>query len=234
MLAKILHLLQHNTKAGMSTKDLANLASAELKSLGGEPAFLGFGGFPDVLCVSLNDEVVHGIPKPRRLINSGDIVSVDFGVIYNGMITDAALSFTVGKATPELQELVKITEESLYAGINVVKNGVKTGDIGHAVEKVLNKHHYGVVRDLVGHGVGHHLHEDPNVPNYGFPGSGVSLSKGMTIAIEPMATLGSKSVFMANDGWTIKTVDGSNSAHFEHTVLISEDHAEILTAYSPA
>jgi len=218
----------------MSTKDLANLASAELKSLGGEPAFLGFGGFPDVLCVSLNDEVVHGIPKPRRLINSGDIVSVDFGVIYNGMITDAALSFTVGKATPELQELVKITEESLYAGINVVKNGVKTGDIGHAVEKVLNKHHYGVVRDLVGHGVGHHLHEDPNVPNYGFPGSGVSLSKGMTIAIEPMATLGSKSVFMANDGWTIKTVDGSNSAHFEHTVLISEDHAEILTAYSPA
>jgi methionyl aminopeptidase len=161
-------------------------------------------------------------------------VSVDFGVIYNGMITDAALSFTVGKATPELQELVKITEESLYAGINVVKNGVKTGDIGHAVEKVLNKHHYGVVRDLVGHGVGHHLHEDPNVPNYGFPGSGVSLSKGMTIAIEPMATLGSKSVFMANDGWTIKTVDGSNSAHFEHTVLISEDHAEILTAYSPA
>jgi methionyl aminopeptidase len=234
MLAKILHLLQHNTKAGMSTKDLANLASAELKSLGGEPAFLGFGGFPDVLCVSLNDEVVHGIPKPRRLINSGDIVSVDFGVIYNGMITDAALSFTVGKATPELQELVKITEESLYAGINVVKNGVKTGDIGHAVEKVLNKHHYGVVRDLVGHGVGHHLHEDPNVPNYGFPGSGVSLSKGMTIAIDPMATLGSKSVFMANDGWTIKTVDGSNSAHFEHTVLISEDHAEILTAYSPA
>jgi methionyl aminopeptidase len=232
MLAQVLHLLKQETRAKMSTKDLANLAAAELKKLGGKPAFLGFDGFPDVLCVSLNDEVVHGIPKKNRVINQGDVVSVDFGVNYNKMITDAAISFVVGKASPDNKKLVEVTEQSLHAGIGVVKNGVKTGDIGYAIEKVLNARHYGIVRDLVGHGVGHHLHEEPNIPNYGFPGSGVSLNRGMTIAIEPMATLGTKSVYVANDGWTIKTVDGSMAAHFEHTVLIGEDKAEILTAYN--
>jgi methionyl aminopeptidase len=216
----------------MSTKDLANLAAKELKSLGAKAPFLGFDGFPDVICISLNEEVVHGIPSPKRLIKEGDLVSLDFGVDYNAMITDAAISFTIGKSTKELQQLVRITKESLYAGIDVVKNGVKTGDIGHAIEKVLDKHHYGIVRDLVGHGVGHELHEEPNIPNYGFPGSGVGLSSDMTIAIEPMATVGSKAVYVANDGWTIKTVDGSLSAHFEHTILITEDGADILTAYN--
>jgi methionyl aminopeptidase len=230
MLATILDTLSKKASVGMTTKDLANIAASELKSLGGEPAFLGYQGFPDVLCTSINQEVVHGIPSVNRVLQSGDIVSLDFGVIYRGMITDGAISLLVGKPLSQKHvDLIKYTEQALLGGISVVRNNVRTGDIGAAVEAELNKHHYGIVRDLVGHGVGHKLHEEPNIPNYGRANTGVHLKKHMTIAIEPMSTLGSDRVYIANDGWTVQTWDDSWSAHFEHTVLIQENEAEILT-----
>lgn len=230
MLASVLAYLAKKLEAGMSTKHLADLAARELKRLGGKPAFLGYQGFPDIICISLNDEVVHGIPRTNRIVVEGDIVSLDFGVTYNGMITDGAISVIVGQ--PVSQDDVKLVEQtklSLMAGINVVKSGIRTGDIGAAVQAVLDKGGYGIVRDLVGHGVGHELHEDPNIPNYGYKNTGERLISGMTIAIEPMATLGSDDVAINPDGWTVRTLDGSRSAHFEHTVLITERGAEILT-----
>jgi methionyl aminopeptidase len=230
MLATILQVLKSQTEPGISTKQLADIAARELKALGGQPSFLGYNGFPDVLCTSVNEEVVHGIPKADKIIQNGDIVSLDFGVTYRGMITDAALSVIAGKPHSQVHEqLVKFTERSMYAGIDTVHDKVRAGDIGAAVQKVLDSHKYGIVRDLVGHGVGHELHEDPNIPNYGRPNTGPWLQKGMTIAIEPMATLGTERVALLPDNWTIVTQDGSWAAHFEHTVLITEDGAEILT-----
>lgn len=230
MLATILDVLKGKVERGVSTKDLAIIADRELKALGGGAPFLGYQGFPDVICISLNDEVVHGIPRPDRIIKEGDIVSLDFGVNYRGMITDSAITVIVGKPrSNKHQELVKYTEESLVAGIDSVHDGVRTGDIGAAVQDVLESHHYGIVRDLVGHGVGHELHEDPNIPNYGRRNTGPWLKAGMTIAIEPMATLGSERVMLEPDHWTIRTQDHSMSAHFEHTVLITNDGAEVLT-----
>jgi len=230
MLATVLQSLKAQLEVGMSTKRLANLADDELKKLGGEAAFLGYQGFPDVLCVSVNDEVVHGIPKSSKIIAEGDIVGLDFGVIYKGMITDAAISVIAGKPKQKGHiELLKNTEESLRIGISVVHDQVRTGDIGAAIENYLKKYRYGIVRDLVGHGVGHQVHEDPNIPNYGRANTGPWLDQGMTIAIEPMVTLGTDAVRVADDGWTILTTDGSWSAHFEHTVLITEDGADILT-----
>lgn len=231
MLATVLQTLVSRAMPGMSTKDLASIAALELKALGGKASFLGYQGFPDVLCVSLNNEVVHGIPNKERVISDGDILSMDFGVTYKGMITDGARSMIVGKPKQQRhKELVERTERSLTAGIGAVHDKVRTGDIGAAVQAVLDKFRYGIVRDLVGHGVGHHLHEDPNIPNYGRPNTGPWLSAGMTIAIEPMSTLGTDNVAVARDGWTILTADGSWSAHFEHTVLITDDGAEILTS----
>jgi len=230
MLATVLQLLRHEVAPEMSTKDLAIIAANELKRLGGEAPFLGYQGFPDVVCISVNDEVVHGIPSKDKVIHEGDIVSMDFGVRYRGMITDSAVSVIVGKPLSEKHAaLLKYTEASMLAGIAAVHDGVRTGDIGEAVEQELNRHKYGIVRDLVGHGVGHHIHEDPNIPNYGRHNTGPRLIKNMTIAIEPMATLGTDNVYVAEDGWTVLTQDGSWAAHFEHTVLICEDDAEILT-----
>lgn len=230
MLAKVLAVLRQEVRPGQSTQQLADRAAEELQKLGGQPAFKGYQGFPDVLCVSLNNEVVHGIPNKERIIQEGDIVSLDFGVNYKGMITDAAISVIAGKPRQRGHiELVKNTELALQEGIATVHDQVRTGDIGAAVENFLKHHHYGIVRDLVGHGVGHELHEDPNIPNYGRANTGPWLSAGMTIAIEPMVTLGTDRVYVAPDGWTIMTADGSWAAHFEHTVLITEDGAEILT-----
>lgn len=228
MLATVLAVLQERIAPGMTTKDLAVIAKEELRTLGGQPAFLGYNGFADVLCVSVNSEVVHGIPG-SQIIKNGDIVSMDFGVTYKGMITDAAVSVVVGSGDEVRRKLVNVTKESLLAGIAQVKAGAHVGDISHAVETVLNAAKYGIVRDLVGHGVGHELHEDPNIPNYGKAGSGPVLEAGMTIAIEPMATLGKDGVYMADDGWTILTKDSSLAAHFEHTVLVTETGYEILT-----
>lgn len=231
MLATVLKLLESEMTPGMTTNDLAVIAARELKKLGGEAPFLGYQGYPDVICVSVNDEVVHGIPSPDKVINEGDIVSLDFGVNYRGMITDSALSVIAGRPISQKHvELVKYTEVSLMTGIAEVHDGVRTGDIGEAIEHELNRHKYGIVRDLVGHGVGHYIHEDPNIPNYGRNGTGPRLIKNMTIAIEPMATLGTDNVYIAEDGWTVLTQDGSWAAHFEHTVAITDEGAEVLTA----
>ncbi len=230
MLATVLQYLRGQVVPGVTTKQLADLAAAELQNLGGKPAFLGYQGFPDVICISVNNEVVHGIPGTGRTVTDGDIVSLDFGVTYNGMITDSAISVIAGKPRQKRHvELVRDTEASMLEGIAAVRDRVRTGDIGAAVQKVLDKGGYGIVRDLVGHGVGHYLHEDPNIPNYGRANTGPWLDKGMTIAIEPMATLGTDKVLIAPDGWTILTADGSWAAHFEHSILITEDGAEILT-----
>lgn len=230
MLATVLEHLRSKVEPGTTTKELANIAAVELRRLGGEPAFLGYQGFPDVLCVSINDEVVHGIPRTDRVVANGDIVSLDFGVRYRGMITDGAISLQAGRKKDEkITTLIKTTEDSLLKAVDVVKKGTATGDIGSCIQKTLESQRYGVVRDLVGHGVGHQLHEEPNIPNYGRPHTGTQLKANMTIAIEPMATLGDYKVYVADDGWTVKTWDGSWAAHFEHTILITDAGAEILT-----
>ncbi len=230
MLASVMGVLAKSLEPGMSSKDLANIAAKELKSLGGQPAFLGYQGFPDVLCVSVNEEVVHGIPRPDKIIENGDIVSLDFGVNYQGMITDSARTFIVGQQTDKrVHTLVDTTRLALEEGVYQVKAGCRIGDIAAAIQGVLDEAGLGIVRELVGHGVGHDLHEDPNIPNYGKAGEGMTLQAGMTIAIEPMATLGDYRVNVAEDGWTISTRDGSLAAHFEDTVLITADGAEVLT-----
>jgi methionyl aminopeptidase len=230
MLATVLGTLKQQFQVGMTTKDLAEIAARELQALGGKPTFLGMYGFPDVLCVSVNDEVVHGIPSEKRVIKDGDIVSMDFGVTYRGMITDSAITAIAGRtASDRVKELVATTEESLHQGLAILKHGTRVGDLANAIQEVLDGAKLGIVRDLVGHGVGHELHEDPNIPNFGRKGTGIELQKGMTIAIEPMATLGDFRVYIDTDGWTVRTNDRSLAAHFEHTVLITEDGAEILT-----
>ncbi len=230
MLATVLSVLKRELAPGQSTKELADIAAKELKALGGLPAFLGYHGFPDVICISVNDEVVHGIPSKQKIIDQGDMVGLDFGVKYRDMITDSAVTVIAGDAIDKKHEnLLQATQESLMAGIKQVKDGVQTEDIGSAVQAVLDAHGYGIVRDLVGHGVGHHVHEEPNVPNYGKRGHGERLVAGMTIAIEPMATMGGHRVQLDADHWTIRTTDASLAAHFEHTVLITQDGFEILT-----
>lgn len=230
MLGLVLSVVAQKVVPGISTKDLANIAAAELKALGGRPAFLGHEGFPDVICISINDEIVHGIPSPKRILAEGDIVGLDFGVSYKGMLTDSAMSVIVGTPVKsEHKKLLEVTEQALNAGIAAVHDMVRVGDIGAAIEAVLRPGKYGIPRDLVGHGIGQNLWEEPNIPNYGRPDTGPWLSAGMTIAIEPMVTLGTHRIIGSDDGWTIRTADGSLSAHFEHTVLIHDEGAEILT-----
>lgn len=232
MLAHVLVAVKNGTRAGMTTKDLAAIAKQELKGLGGQPSFLGYQGFPDVICISVNDEVVHGIPRDDHRLEDGDIVSIDYGVTVRGMVTDSAMSYLVGNAKDtEKLELIAATEASLLEGIKVLKDGIRVGDISAAVQAELEQYgqNYGIVRDLVGHGVGHSLHEMPNIPNFGRAGTGPKLKAGMTIAIEPMVTLGTHQVSVDTDGWTVRTTDGSLAAHFEHTILITEDGYEILT-----
>lgn len=231
MLAAVLQVIDEQVVVGMNGRDVSALAARELKGLGGKPSFLGYDGFPDVICISVNDGIVHGIPNDVPF-TEGDLVSFDFGVTYKGMITDSAFSRFVGAApSADAERLLKATERSMYAGIEVLKNGVRIGDIASAIEQVLKRERLGIVRELVGHGVGHSLHEDPNIPNYGVAGTGPKLSSNMTIAIEPMATLGAEHISVDNDGWTIRTVDGSLAAHFEHTILITDGGHEILTAW---
>lgn len=232
IMASVMQQISKVAAPGMSGKDVAVFAAKELKGLGAIPSCLGYNGFPDVICVSVNDEVVHGIPNAVQF-NTGDIVSFDFGVTYDGMITDSAFTMAIGGvANDDTTSLLKTTERSLYAGIDQLKDGVRVGDIGSAVQKVLDGGHLGIVRDLVGHGVGHHFHEGPDIPNHGHAGTGSKLKAGMTIAIEPMATLGDYHVKLDKDGWTFRTVDGSLAAHFEHTILITQTGYEILTVWT--
>ncbi len=228
ILATILAHLKSEVKPGISTKQLADMAAELLNKHDAHPVTLGYQGYPDVICISVNDEVVHGIPNDYVLVD-GDIVSLDLVVRYKGMVTDAAITTVAGKVERKIQRLINTTEAALYAGIESIKGETRVGDIANAVEKTLNKGGYGIVRDLVGHGVGHEMHEEPNIPNYGMKGSGPLLKPGMTIAIEPMATLGTDDVYIDDDGWTVKTEDGSLAAHFEHTILVTEQGYEILT-----
>ncbi|MBW3537938.1 type I methionyl aminopeptidase [Candidatus Parcubacteria bacterium] len=228
MLAAVLGYLAPLVQPGVTTAELGEMAAAELKRLGGRPAFLGYRGFPSCICISVNEEVVHGIPD-QRVINGGDLVGLDFGVSYNGMITDSAITLGVGRIGDDAQRLLAATREALSCGIKAVKAGARVGDISQAVQRRLERDRLGIVEELAGHGVGHSLHEEPWIPNFGAAGTGPRLEAGMTIAIEPMATLGGKAVAWGDDGWTISAADGSLSAHFEHTVLVTDTGAEILT-----
>jgi len=230
MLATVLDFLAKKVQENMTPKDLALMAGEELKKLGGEPAFLGYQGFPDVICISVNDQVQHSIPNTKK-ISVGDVINFDFGVKYKGMITDAGTTVIVGgRALTQLDDiLVKGTLEAREAAVSMIKAGIKVGDISSTVQSVLEKYKLGIVKELVGHGVGHELHEDPEIPNYGRAGVGPTLLAGMTIAVEPITTSGSPDIFIDRDGWTIKTWDGSNSAQFEHTILVLENGSEVLT-----
>lgn len=230
-LARILNKLAGQAVPGATGRDIANSALSEVKSSGLQPILLGYEGFPDAICISVNDAIVHGIPTKDKF-KAGDIVKLDLTVANKGMVVDSALTVVVGSKTPspDVKRLLEGTKRSLLAGIDAIKgDGTRVGDISAAVQDVLDKNKLGIVRDLVGHGVGYGVHEEPNIPNYGVKGTGPTLISGMTIAVEPMATLGDWRVDFLKDGWTVVTHDGTLSAHFEHTVLITDDGAEILT-----
>jgi methionyl aminopeptidase len=219
-----------SVKPGVTTKVLDKIAEEFIRDNGASPAFKGYNGFPASLCISPNDQVVHGIPGSYEL-KDGDIVSVDCGVMKNGWFGDSAYTFAVGDVKPQVLELLRVTKESLYKGIEMAIAGKTTGDIGYAVQQHAEKHGYSVVRELVGHGVGKHLHEAPEVPNYGSRGSGKKLQEGLVIAIEPMINLGKKAVKQHDDGWTISTSDRMPSAHFEHTVAVKAGKADVLSTF---
>ena len=226
---EVLELVREKVKPGATTFDLEKAAEARLKELGVKAAFKGYHGYPCVLCTSVNSEVVHGIPSPKRVLAEGDIVSVDFGVVVDGYFGDAAITVPVGTIDANSARLLKVTEASLQAGIAAVKPGATLGDVGAAVQGVVEGEGFSVVRDFVGHGIGVQMHEDPQVPNYGQPGKGMKLRSGMVIAIEPMVNVGRPDVMVLDDGWTAVAKDGSMSAHFEHTVAVTDTGARILT-----
>jgi methionyl aminopeptidase len=216
-------------KGGIRTIDLEAECEEKIKKIGKiKPAFKGYNGFPYCLCVSVDDEVVHGMPG-NRAVKDGDIVSIDFGILYDGFYGDAALTYKVGDIGKRTEELLAITEESLYEGIREAKEGNRLHDISHAVQSCVEKAGFSVVREFVGHGIGRSLHEEPQIPNYGEKGTGVRLKKGMVFAIEPMVNMGNSDVIIKDNGWTAVTKDGSLSAHFEHTIAISENGADILS-----
>lgn len=226
--AGALKIAGESIKAGMTTKELDKIIQRYITSHGAVPSFLGYGGFPASACISVNDEVIHGIPDGRKIQN-GDIVSVDVGAYIDGFHGDSAKTFAVGEISDEAKALMKSTEDSLYLAISMAKPGVRLGDIGHAIQKHNEDNGYSVVKQFVGHGVGKNLHEDPEVPNFGREGHGLRLVSGMVIAIEPMINAGTANVKTMSNDWTVKTTDGSLSAHFEHTIAITDDGAVILT-----
>lgn len=215
-------------KEGVTTKELDRLAESFIREHDATPSFKGYNGFPGSICTSINDEVVHGIPSNRKLKN-GDIISIDIGVCYKGYHGDSAWTYPVGEISKELKELLFHTEQSLYEGISKVKPGNRIGDISNAIENYAHRHNLSVIEELVGHGVGNNLHEEPDVPNFGKAGTGPLLQEGMVIAIEPMLNLGRRDICISEDEWTIETMDGSPSAHFEHTVVVTSDGYRILT-----
>lgn len=217
-------------KPGITTLALDKIAEEFIRDNGGVPAFKGYGGFPNTLCMSPNDQVVHGIPNDR-VLEDGEILSVDCGVVMNGYFGDSAFTYEVGEVDAETKQLLKVTKESLYKGIEMAVSGNRIGDIGYAVQKHAESFGYGVVRELVGHGVGKNLHESPEVPNYGRRGRGAKLQEGLVIAIEPMINMGTRKIMQHNDGWTITTIDNKPSAHFEHTIVVRKGKAEILSSF---
>lgn len=230
LVAQVLEALEAAVVPGVTTADLDALAERMVRDGGAVPAFKGYRGFPATLCTSVNAEVVHGIPSPKRVLTDGDIVSIDIGVKLDGFFGDSAVTVPVGKVPDRTKELLTVTRESLERGISQVKVGGRVSDIGHAVQEWVEAHGFSVVREFVGHGIGEHLHEEPAIPNFGSPGRGAKLAEGMVLAIEPMVAMGRHEVRVLGDGWTAVTKDGSLAAHFEHTVAVSADGPLILTA----
>ena len=226
---EILLYLGRFIQGGIKTIDLEAECEEKIKKIGKiKPAFKGYNGFPYCLCVSVNDEVVHGMPG-NRVLKDGDIVSIDFGLLYDGFYGDAALTYKVGDIGEKTEKLLTVTEESLYEGIREAKEGNRLHDISHAVQSYVEKAGFSVVREFVGHGIGRSLHEEPQIPNYGEKGTGIRLKKGMVFAVEPMVNMGKSDVMIKDNGWTAVTKDGSLSAHFEHTIAITENGADILS-----
>ncbi|MEO0115803.1 MAG: type I methionyl aminopeptidase [candidate division WOR-3 bacterium] len=228
IVAKTLKLIEPEIVVGKSLAELEQFCVKIIKGEDAKPAFLGYRGFPRAVCISVNDEVVHGIPDGRRL-KEGEIVKIDIGVYKDGVYADAAKTFRVGKITPILEKLLSVTEKALFLGIEQARAGNRVSDISWAIQEYVESHGFSVIRELSGHGVGIQLHEEPMVPNFGRSGKGMKLVPGMTLAIEPMVNLGSYEVITDRNGWTVKTKDGKPSAHFEHTVLVTEAEPEILT-----
>ena len=227
--AEVLLYAESILRDGMSTGELDQKIRAFIEHHGGKPTFLGYGGFPGSACISLNDEVIHGIPSSKRIIRDGDLVKVDVGVTYRGYIGDSARTFAVGTVSEQAKQLIETTRDSFFRGMEAAVSGNRIGDIGNAVESRVTADGFSVVRQYVGHGVGRELHEEPEVPNYGTPGRGARLYPGMTLAIEPMVNAGKGEVRVLSDGWTVVTKDGSLSAHYENTIVITDNGPMILT-----
>jgi methionyl aminopeptidase len=216
---------------GVSTADLDAVAEAFIRERKATPSFKGYRGFPASICASLNDEVVHGIPSPKRILKEGDVLSLDFGAIWDGYHADSAVTVFVGEPpSAEAEKLVRVTEEALEAGISQIRPGGRLSDISHAVQQVVEGAGFSVIREYVGHGIGRNLHEDPQIPNYGLPGRGPELRSGLVVAVEPMVTMGDWRTRVLADDWTVVTADGSLAAHFEHTIAVTEGGREVLTA----
>lgn len=235
ILAEVLRALEDELQPGVTTAELDGIAERMIRDAGAVPSFLGYGGsrgtvpFPGSICASINDEVVHGIPSPRRRIRTGDVVGLDVGCIWQGWHADTARTFAVGAVPGRIADLIDATRQAMQAGIAVAVPGNRLGDIGAAVEAVAHDHGYGIVRPFVGHGIGTAMHEDPQVPNYGRPGTGMRIESGMCFAIEPMFNLGGDDVTVLDDGWTVVTADGSVSAHFEDTIVVAPSGPDVLT-----
>jgi len=228
IVAMVLQTLSREIKPGLRTKELDSLTAREVVRLGGISSFLGYRGFPANLCVSINDEIVHGIPG-ERMIHEGDIVSLDFGAIFQGFQADAAVTVPIGKVSPEVTELLEVTQDALQTGIRAARSGNRIGDISAAIQNYAESHGFSVVREYSGHGIGRALHEEPQIANFGLAGQGLMLRPGMTIAIEPMVNIGGWQTRVAANHWTVLTADGSLSAHFENTIVITNGEAEVLT-----
>lgn len=219
-------------REGVSTKFLDTRIREYIEKCGAKPSFLGYGGFPASACISINDEVIHGIPSDKRILCEGDIVKIDVGAFYKGFHGDSARTFAVGSVTPEAQKLIDVTKECFFKAVAEIKPGARVGDIGHAVQSYAEANGYGVVREYVGHGIGAELHESPEIPNFGRAGHGIRIFPGMALAIEPMINVGTWEVKRLGDGWTVKTKDGSLSAHYENTVIYTEDEVIMTTVVS--
>ncbi len=226
--AKTLSMLLRTVRPGMTTDEIDRLADASIRSMGGVPTFIGYHGYKHALCLSVNDEVVHGIPGPR-VVREGDLLSIDIGTTFEGYVSDSAVTIPIGNISEAAKRLMRVTQECLMLGIAQMQKGKRIGDIGHAIQAHAEAHGYGVVRQLVGHGVGTKLHEEPQVPNYGTPNTGLQLRPGHVLALEPMITEGSYEVETLDDGWTVVTEDGKLAAHFEHTIALTDDGPKILT-----
>jgi methionyl aminopeptidase len=230
LVGEVLTELAAHVVPGVTTAALDELAEKRIRKAGATPAFKGYHGYPATICASINEEVIHGIPSGRRVLNEGDVISIDVGASLDGYFGDSAITLAVGQVTEEAATLLRVTDESLYKAIEAVKLGGRISDIGHAVQRHVEAYGFSVVREFVGHGIGQKMHEEPQIPNYGEPGRGPRLTEGMVLAIEPMVNAGKPAVKVLTDGWTAVTRDGSLSAHFEHTVAVTADGPWILTA----